>query len=221
MPCGIIYNSQIDFKCKRDCMGNNKEIRGRMETYRIILLVLNWIGSIAFVISGFVLIDYIGQIAAAIIIGAIILGIIGHFLTNVALAIPFILLNNGDILESMRGNTVNASDSNDTGILDASTSHSISQKDEFAQINIKREKTFLGNIFGMDIFIDGKKILTLSESEDKYTQIKYGEHKLSAVIADGSKIYSKNDGINININPSKMYNYKLKEHGKYIEINNG
>jgi hypothetical protein len=70
-----------------------------METYRGILLVLNWIGAIALIIVG------IGAIGLGVIIGSAILGMIGHFLINVVLAIPFILLNNGDILESMKGNT--------------------------------------------------------------------------------------------------------------------
>ena len=82
-------------------MGSNEEIRKRMETYRSILLVLNWIISIALIIAGFVMMDLLGGVAFVIIIVAIILGIIGHFLTNVALAIPFILLNNGDNLIAM------------------------------------------------------------------------------------------------------------------------
>ena len=85
-------------------METNAEIRKRMDTYRRILLLINWIGSIAGILAGFALIDRIEGVVALIIIGAIILGIIGHFLTNVALAIPFILLNNGDILESMKEN---------------------------------------------------------------------------------------------------------------------
>jgi len=87
-------------------MGNNAEIRQRMNTYRSILLAINWIVSIIVTIGGFVLIDTIGGYAAIIIIVGIILGIIGHFLINVALAIPFILLNNGDILESIKKNEI-------------------------------------------------------------------------------------------------------------------
>ena len=87
-------------------MGNNAEIRQRMDTYRSILLVINWIGSIIEIIVGLVLIGVIGGYAAIIIIIAIVLGIVGHFLINVALAIPFILLNNGDILESMKRNAI-------------------------------------------------------------------------------------------------------------------
>ena len=87
-------------------MGSNAEIRQRMETYRSILLVLNWIFAIVLVIFGFVLASsqYTQGIGIGVIIGSAILGIIGHFLINVGLAIPFILLNNGDILESMKGN---------------------------------------------------------------------------------------------------------------------
>jgi len=93
-------------------MGNNDEIRKRMESYRSILLVINWIGAIALIIVGFVMVDSIGGLAAAIIVGAIILGIVGHFLINVALAIPFILLNNGDILESIKINNSSPVNSN-------------------------------------------------------------------------------------------------------------
>ena len=80
-------------------MGNNAEIRQRMETYRSILLIINWIGSIIGIITGFVLLDRIGGYAFIIVIISFLIGIIGHFLINVALAIPFILLNNGDIME--------------------------------------------------------------------------------------------------------------------------
>jgi hypothetical protein len=93
-------------------MGNNKEIRQRMETYRNSLLALNWIVSIAVFITGFVLMEqsYLRGVGIGVIIGSLVLGVIGHFLINVALAIPFILLNNGDILESLRGNTESAVD---------------------------------------------------------------------------------------------------------------
>jgi len=79
-----------------------------MDTYRNILLVINWfgpiIGIIAGIIASFVLYKlfegYSVIIAAITIICSIFLGIIGHFLINVALAIPFILLNNGDTMEN-------------------------------------------------------------------------------------------------------------------------
>jgi len=87
-------------------MGSNAEIRHRMEAYRGILLAINWIGSIIVIIAGFVLLNQMGGYAFFIIIIGVILGIIGHFLINVALAIPFILLNNGDILESMNKNQI-------------------------------------------------------------------------------------------------------------------
>ena len=83
-------------------MGNNVEIRQRMDTYRSILLTINWICSSIGIIAGFVFMNQIGGYAIIILIVAIFFGIIGHFLINVALAIPFILLNNGDILESMK-----------------------------------------------------------------------------------------------------------------------
>ena len=96
-------------------MGNNNEIRQRMETYRKILLAINWICSVIGIIVGLVLLGEIGGYAAIIIIIAFIFGIVGHFIVNVTLAIPFILLNNGDILESMRGNIIRGSISGNTG----------------------------------------------------------------------------------------------------------
>ena len=82
-------------------MGNNDEIRKRMETYRGVLLVLNWIMAIALIIAGFAMMDLIGGVAFIIVIVAAIFGIIGHFMINVGLAIPFILLNNGDYLAAI------------------------------------------------------------------------------------------------------------------------
>ena len=86
-------------------MGNNKEIRQRMETYRSILLVFNWIAAIVLIIVGFVLANsrYTQGIGIGVIIGSIVIGVIGHFLINVTLAIPFILLNNGDYLATIAG----------------------------------------------------------------------------------------------------------------------
>ena len=82
-------------------MGNNAEIRQRMDTYRGILLVLNWIGAVVLIIVGIVLVNsqYTQGIGIGVIIGSVVIGVIGHFLINVTLAIPFILLNNGDIME--------------------------------------------------------------------------------------------------------------------------
>ena len=80
-------------------MGNNQEIRQRMETCRIILLVLNWIGAVVLIIVGIVLANssrYMQGTGIGVIIGSVVIGVIGHFLINVILAIPFILLNNGD-----------------------------------------------------------------------------------------------------------------------------
>ena len=100
-------------------MGNNAEIRKRMETYRKVLLALIWIGGITLMIAGLVMIGYekssgggwysspttsnpLIPYGIAVLIVSILGSIIGHFLVNVGLAIPFILLNNGDILESLK-----------------------------------------------------------------------------------------------------------------------
>jgi len=84
-------------------MGNNNEIRERMETYRVILLVIVWIAAVVGMISGLVMLndDYFGPFGTALLIVSIFGGIIGHFFVNVGLAIPFILLNNGDYLAAI------------------------------------------------------------------------------------------------------------------------
>jgi hypothetical protein len=105
-------------------MGNNQEIRKRMETCRSILLALNWVFAGALMIVGFVLQNsrYTEGIGVGVIIASVVIGIIGHFIVNVTLAIPFILLNNGDYLaaivpegktiKSAVNSTVTASDLN-------------------------------------------------------------------------------------------------------------
>jgi hypothetical protein len=104
-------------------MGSNKEIRQRMDTYRGFLLFINWVGPTLGIIGGLILLNFkasfkasgewyflydviglIRIIGLVVIVISILAGIIGHFLINVSLTIPFILLNNGDILESMKRN---------------------------------------------------------------------------------------------------------------------
>jgi hypothetical protein len=93
-------------------MGNNNEIRKRMETYRRVLLAVVWIGAVVGMIGGLVMIIYetgggwyssapLRPYGIALLIVSIFGGIIGHFLVNVGLAIPFILLNNGDYLAAI------------------------------------------------------------------------------------------------------------------------
>jgi len=85
-------------------MGNNNEIRQRMEICRNVLLALVWIFGIAEMIGGIVMIKqsyYLRPFGIAAIIVSILGSIIGHFLVNVVLAIPFILLNNGDYLAAI------------------------------------------------------------------------------------------------------------------------
>jgi len=92
-------------------MGNNEEIRHRMETYRKVLLAIVWIGAIAGMIGGIYMISYetggwyasnpLRAYGIALLIVSFLGGIIGHFLVNVGLAVPFILLNNGDYLATL------------------------------------------------------------------------------------------------------------------------
>ena len=87
-------------------MGNNNEIRKRMETCRMVLLAVVWIAGITGMIGGIIMINessYLKPFGIAIIIVSILGSIIGHFLVNVILAIPFILLNNGDNLAAVAG----------------------------------------------------------------------------------------------------------------------
>ena len=94
-------------------MGNNDEIRQKMETYRKVLLAVVWIGGIALLIGGLVMIGYedssgwsssnpLRPFGIAALIASIIGSFIGHFLVNISLAVPFILLNNGDYLAAMK-----------------------------------------------------------------------------------------------------------------------
>jgi hypothetical protein len=100
-------------------MRNNVEIRQRMEKYRTILLVFNWILASVIAISGFSLTGAQG-IGGGVLFFGIIIGVIGHFLINVVLAIPFILLNNGDILEQIKNSNYssNIGPSNDPNSYD-------------------------------------------------------------------------------------------------------
>jgi len=84
-------------------MGNNNEIRKRMETYRKVLLAVVWFVGIAELIGGAVMLDNysLRPFGIALLIVSILGSIIGHFLVNVGLAIPFILLNNGDYLAAI------------------------------------------------------------------------------------------------------------------------
>jgi len=90
-------------------MGNNDEIRQRMETCRKVLLAVVWIAGIAGIIGGLKMImiedswgtNYLRLLGIAELIVSILGSIIGHFLVNVFLAIPFILLNNGDYLAAI------------------------------------------------------------------------------------------------------------------------
>ena len=106
-------------------MGENDEIRERMEIYRKVLLVLVWIGAIAGVIGGIIMISYqtggwsssypLRPYGIVLLIVSILGSIIGHFLVNVGLAVPFILLNNGDILESIL-ETIEENEADGTGL---------------------------------------------------------------------------------------------------------
>jgi len=106
---------QINFANRKGRnMGNNDEIRKRMETYRSVLLALVWIIGIAGMIAGLVMIYHeapggfgrgpsfpLRPYGIGVLIVSALGAIFGHFLVNVSLAIPFILLNNGDYLAAI------------------------------------------------------------------------------------------------------------------------
>jgi len=86
-------------------MGNNNEIRKRMEICRKVLLAIVWIIAVVGVIGGVKMMDerYLKPFGIIVIIMSILEGFLGHFLVNVVLSIPFILLNNGDYLAAIAG----------------------------------------------------------------------------------------------------------------------
>jgi len=84
-------------------MGDNAKIRERLETYKVILLAFNWIVAGIGIIAGMRLAGNSPGVGGGLLIAAVIGGIWGHFLINVLLSIPFILLNNGDYLATLAG----------------------------------------------------------------------------------------------------------------------
>ena len=141
-------------------MGNNQVIRKRMETYRTVLLAVVWIAGVAEMIGGLVMINdrYLKPFGIALLIVSILGSIIGHFLVNVCLAIPFILLNNGDNLESM-----------------------ISLLCKNGKIVLKRISSNKDSDKSMDISIDEKQKIHLLNGEEKTIDLEGGYHKIVSV----------------------------------------
>ena len=140
-------------------MGNNQVIRKRMETYRTVLLAVVWIAGVAEMIGGLVMINdrYLKPFGIALLIVSILGSIIGHFLVNVCLAIPFILLNNGDNLESM-----------------------ISLLCKNGKIVLKRVSSNKDADKSMDISIDEKQKIHLLNGEEKTIDLEGGNHNIVA-----------------------------------------
>ena len=84
-------------------MGDNNEIRKRLEFFHKVLLAIVWIIAVSGVIGGVQMMDdrYLRIFGIITIIVSIFEGFLGHFLVNVILSIPFILLNNGDYLAAI------------------------------------------------------------------------------------------------------------------------
>ena len=84
-------------------MGDNNEIRKRLEFFHKVLLAIVWIIAVSGVIGGVQMMDdrYLRIFGIIMIIVSIFEGFLGHFLVNVILSIPFILLNNGDYLAAI------------------------------------------------------------------------------------------------------------------------
>jgi len=179
-------------------MGNNKEIRQKIETYRSILLVFNWIVAVVIIIVGFVLANslHIKGIGIGVFIGSIVIGMIGHFLINVTLAIPFILLNNGDILESMKGNVEKP--------LTSKYAHDVMKTCPFCAEEIKSEAKICPhcgkNIQEYEIDLKNK------QEEDKKRQAKEIQEKYK----NNSDILSDEDIMNMSIEEKDKYVKKFK-----------
>jgi len=130
-------------------MGNNDEIRQRMETCRKVLLAVVWIAGIAGIIGGLKMImnqdswgtNYLRLLGIAELIVSILGSIIGHFLVNVFLAIPFILLNNGDILESMKKNHVTQGNTSEKIVSNSNTNSGSSYPQ--TKNNTSNEETYV------------------------------------------------------------------------------
>lgn len=128
-------------------MDNNAEIRKRMKTYRNILLAFVWIGAAIGLIGGFVMMgsSLTELFGRQLIVISIIGGIIGHFFVNVALAIPFILLNNGDILAALVGGNLTAGDTDKTEPPKPTfiPFHAVIEKDTYFKDSLStRQKTY-------------------------------------------------------------------------------
>jgi len=161
-------------------MGNNDEIRKRMETYQNVLLVSNWIVSIALVIAGFVMMDLIGGLAFIIVIIAIILGIIGHFMVNVVLAIPFILLNNGDYLVAIvpEGKIIkNTKNSTEEKTIEEQIQEiKKGPNDKQNELKIVRLNDTFGSGILLEVIIDNEMKFTIKNGEEKIVKISNGKH---------------------------------------------
>jgi hypothetical protein len=176
-------------------MENNVEIRKRMETYRNVLLAVVWIGAIAGMIGGIIMIGSgLGPFGIAVLIISILGGILGHFLTNVALAIPFILLNNGDILESLKGksgSTYSDDESNGkkrdvekekviiTNITNDNNDNSDNNTGKI-KIIVERLNNVIYSAIPFEIFIDKKNAFSIEDASCAVDFVDNGYHSIYA-----------------------------------------
>ena len=195
-------------------MGNNNEIRKRMETYRKVLLALVWIGGIALMIGGLVMISYetggryssnpLRPYGIALLIVSILGSIIGHFVVNVGLAIPFILLNNGDILESLKGKSGSTNVSpEEEGIVEEPKEVIVNVEDnnpDKAKIIIERGHNVICSGIALEIFIDNKNVLSVNNASKNVCFLNKGSHSIYA-----RKDYSvQTETVNFDANDSEI-----------------
>jgi len=177
-------------------MGNNNEIRQRMETYRKVLLAVVWIAGIAGMITGLVMISYetggryssnpLRPYGIAVLIVSILGSIIGHFLVNVALAIPFILLNNGDYLAAIVPENKHLGindipvDKQKEGKIENEIIINNSNNAGKIKLIVERVDGVIYSAIPFEIFIDKRKAFTIENASKVIDFLDDGSHSIYA-----------------------------------------
>ena len=188
-----------------------------METCRKVLLAVVWIAGIAGMIGGLIMINdgySLRPYGIAVLIVSILGSIIGHFLVNVALAIPFILLNNGDYLAAI------VPEGKHSGINESRVENTNDETEKSVpvtplsnnQIKIIRLKSAVGSAILVDIKLDDQTF-QIENGGEKIFNVGNGRHKITAFFNDGD------DQLEFDINNnSKVINVFIKPPIKIQEV---